>query len=146
MRNKSWINIDQHNYTLDILSNTCLLLCKPAFTLMARDAGLNTTNGTPLSDPSKCQRLVGQLIYFLNICPGISYYVQQLSQHMSKPIDVHYNVAICVLCYVKSSPAQGLFFPNTFWLQFKAFFTLIGQLVWKHEIRLQDFAFTWVII
>lgn len=47
--------------------------------------------------------------------------VQQLSQHMSNPTNLHHQAAIRVLHYLKNSPAQGLFFPSTSTLHLKAF-------------------------
>lgn len=88
---------------------------------MTRDTRLTSIDGQPLTDPTKYRILVGQLIYLLNTRSNISYYVQQLSQHMSKPTDMHYNAAIRVLRYRKSSPAQGLFFPSNSCFQLKAF-------------------------
>lgn len=121
-RRKTGIHINQRKYTLDILTKAGLLGCKPASTSMNRAIRLTITDGQPLSDPTKHRRLVGQLIYLLNTRPNISYSVQELSLHMSKPTDMHYNAAIRVLRYLKSSPAQGLFFPTNSCLQLKAFF------------------------
>lgn len=74
-RSNSGFNICQRKYTVDLLSTTGLLGCKPAITPMARDTRLKTIDGIPLQDPTKYRRLVGQLIYLLNTRPDISYYV-----------------------------------------------------------------------
>lgn len=120
-RNKSGIHLNQRKHTLHILSNTCLLGCKPALKPMSCDTRLTNTNDTHMSDPTKYHRLVGHLIYLLNIRLDISYFVQQLIQHMSNPIDVHYDTVRRVLSYLKSSPVCGLFFPSTSIIQLKAF-------------------------
>lgn len=112
-RKNNGININQRKYTLDILSTTGLLACKPSSTPMARDTRLSTNKGNPMTDPTKFIRLVGQLIYLLNTRPDIEYVFQQLSQHTHSPTDIHYETALCVLRYLKAAPAQGLFFPST---------------------------------
>ncbi|XP_058776784.1 receptor-like serine/threonine-protein kinase SD1-7 [Vicia villosa] len=65
-RNSTGIHINQRKYTLDLLSTAGLLACKPAKTPMARDTRLSAHNGTTMSDPTKCRRLVGQLIYIFS--------------------------------------------------------------------------------
>ncbi|CAI8594227.1 unnamed protein product, partial [Vicia faba] len=87
-RSSSSINICQRKYSLDLLSTARLLGCKPASTPMTRDTKLKSNEGTPLQNPTTFRRLVGQLIYLLNTRPGISYSVQQLSQHMSHPTNI----------------------------------------------------------
>lgn len=79
------INIWQRKYVLDILSNMCLLGCKPVTTPMSRDTNLLSNEGSLQQDPTSYRRIVGQLIYLLNIRPYISYDVQQLIQRMSNP-------------------------------------------------------------
>lgn len=88
--NKSGIHLNQQKYTLDLLSKTGLLGCKPTSTPTAYDTRLNSTDGILMDDPSKYQKLIGQLIHILNTRPDISYFVQKFSQHMSKPTDLHY--------------------------------------------------------
>lgn len=86
---------------------------------MTRDTRLSINAGTSLEDPTTYYKLVGQLIYLLN--PYLSYPVQQLSQHMSNPTNLHHQAVIRVLRYLKNSPAQGLFFPSISTLHLKAF-------------------------
>lgn len=119
-RNNSRMNICQHKFTLDLLSTAGLLGCKPTTTPMSRDTRLGTTEGTPLQDPTVYRRLVGQLIYMLNMILDISYSVQQLSQHKSQPPT--FTTILPLEClYLKNFPGQGLFFPRHPSLQLKAF-------------------------
>lgn len=106
---------------LDLLSQICLLGCKPTITLMSRDTRLKLNEGTPISDLTSYKKLVGQLIYLLNTRPNIAYDVQQLSQYMSHPTNLHQADAFRILRYLKNSLAQGLFFPSSSPLQLKAF-------------------------
>ena len=79
--------------------------------------------GTPLSAESSFSywRLVGRLIYLTNSRPNITYAVQQLSQYMSSPTNVHLQAAYRVLRYLKGTPGSGLFFPATGTPQLRAF-------------------------
>lgn len=106
---------------MDLLTTTGMLGCKPSSTPMARDTRLLSTDGKALEDPTQYRRLVGQLIYLLNTRPDISYVVQQLSQHMNQPTDIHYSAAMCILRYLKASPTQGIMFTTKLTLQLKAF-------------------------
>lgn len=82
---------------------------------------MHSTDGTTLQDPTQYRRLVGHLIYLLNKRPLLSYVVQQLSQHMTQPTDIHYSAAMRVLRYLKGSPAQGIMFPTKSNHQLNAF-------------------------
>lgn len=68
--------------------------------------------GNPLSDPSSYRRLVGRLLYLTSAWPDLSFAVQQLSQFLDKPTSVHQQAANHVLRYIKSCPANGIFFPT----------------------------------
>ncbi|XP_058750279.1 uncharacterized mitochondrial protein AtMg00810-like [Vicia villosa] len=120
-RNSKGININQRKYTLDLLSTIGLLACKPSKTPMARDTRLAADKGTPMTEVTKFRKLIGQLIYLFSTRPDIAYVVQQLSQHIESPTNIHYEAALRVLRYLKVAPAQGLFFPNNHPLQIKAF-------------------------
>jgi hypothetical protein len=77
-------------------------------------------SGTLLSDAAPCRTLIGKLIYLTNTIPDISYSIQQLSQHMSSPTDLHHEAAIRVLRYLKSSPPHGILLPESSSIQIKA--------------------------
>jgi len=120
-RSQSGIHVCQRKYALDVLVDTGLLASKPAATPMQRGTKLSQKLGTPLADPVSYRRLIGKLIYLTNTRPDISYSVQQLSQLMNTPTNLHYESSIRVLRYIKSSPALGLFFPSNSHLQLKGF-------------------------
>ena len=87
----SGIHLCQRKYTLDILSDSGMLGCRPNVTPMDYSTKLQATAGTPLSTEasSSYRRLIGRLIYLTNTRPDITYAVQQLSQYMSNPTSVH---------------------------------------------------------
>ena len=122
-RSSNGIHLSQRKYTLDILSDSGMLGCRPNTTPMDYSTKLHTTAGTPLSDAesSSYRRLVGRLIYLTNTRPDIMYAVQQLSQYMSSPTNMHLQAAYRVLRYLKSTPGSGVFFSATSIPQLRAF-------------------------
>ncbi|KAL0304041.1 UNVERIFIED_CONTAM: Retrovirus-related Pol polyprotein from transposon RE2 [Sesamum radiatum] len=69
-------------------------------------------DGTILSDPGDCRRLVGCLLYLGFTRPDVSFAVQQLSQFLQRPRSFHWVAALHVLRYLKDSSSLGLFFPS----------------------------------
>lgn len=62
------------------------------------------------------------MLYLNFTRPDISYVVQQLSQFLHSPTEVHWKAAIHVLKYLKGCPSKGLFFgKNTFPIEIIAF-------------------------
>ncbi|XP_020206993.1 uncharacterized protein LOC109792022 [Cajanus cajan] len=74
---------------------------------------LSKDSGTPLDDISSYRRLIGRLLYLTTTRPDITYAVQQLSQFLDSPTDVHLQAANRILRYIKSCPGKGFFFPST---------------------------------
>ncbi|KAK7393209.1 hypothetical protein VNO78_21739 [Psophocarpus tetragonolobus] len=120
-RSHSGIHLCQRKYTLDLLFDTGMLACKPASTPINYTARLHSASGVPLHDPSPYRRLVGRLIYLTTTRPDIAFAVQQLSQYMSAPTDVHLKAAFRTLRYLKQAPGSGLFFSSTSSFQLNAF-------------------------
>ena len=55
---------------------------------------------------------MGRLLYLNFTRPDISHAVQQLSQFLHAPTDLHWKAAVHVLRYLKGTPSKGLFFPK----------------------------------
>lgn len=75
-----------------------------------KNVQLCNDKGKPLIDPEKYRKLVGRLLYLNFTRPDISYVVQQLSQFLHCPTEIHWKAAIYVLKYLKGCPSKGLFF------------------------------------
>lgn len=111
-RGPSGLFMCQRKYTLDILNECGMLACKPCSFPMEQNHRLALAEDSPYSDPSQYRRLVGRLIYLTITRPEITYSVHILSQFMQAPKQEHWNAAMRVLRYLKSSPGQGIILPK----------------------------------
>lgn len=78
-RSKAEIQIYQHKYALDILSETGLLAAKPSPLPIKPNLKLQKDEGEHLHDPVLYRKLVGKLLYLTNTRPDLSYSVNLLS-------------------------------------------------------------------
>ncbi|XP_019150234.1 PREDICTED: uncharacterized protein LOC109147052 [Ipomoea nil] len=65
--------------------------------------------------------MIGKLLYLTNTRPEISHAVQQLSQFVDKPTNIHLTAAHRVLRYLKGSPGKGLFYPTNTQIRLQGF-------------------------
>ena len=104
--------ISQRKYTLDILTDTGMLNCKPVNTPMDPNVKLVPSHGKPLRDPGRYRRLVGKLNYLTITRPDISFLVSVVCQFLQSPYDSHWDVAVRILYYVKGTSGQGVLYEN----------------------------------
>lgn len=112
-RNETGISVSQRKYTLDLLSETGLLGCRPVETPMDPNVKLEIKDGDPPVDKGRYQRLVGKLIYLSYTRPDIAFAVSCVSQFMHSPSELHLQAVYRILKYLKGTPGLGLFFRKT---------------------------------
>ena len=86
--------------------------CRPIDTPMDPNVKLLLGREEPLSNPERYRRLVGKLNYLIVTKPDISFPVSVVSQFMNFPCDSHWEIVVCILRYIKSTPDKGLLFED----------------------------------
>ncbi|GKV48080.1 hypothetical protein SLEP1_g54916 [Rubroshorea leprosula] len=102
------IVLSQRKYALDILTKAGMIGARPSAFPMEQHHHLNSESGEPIPDPSQYHRLVGRLLYLTITRPDICYSVGILTQFMQNPKKDHFEAAMRMLRYIKSSPGQGI--------------------------------------
>ncbi|CAM8914120.1 unnamed protein product [Rhodiola kirilowii] len=121
-RSNAGIFINQRKYAMDLLTEVGLLGCKPSTTPMDIKQKLALSIVEKLQDPTAYRKLVGKLVYLNVTRPDIAFYVHILSQFLANPTVEHYQAATRVLRFIKTAPAQGLFFPANASLTLEGFY------------------------
>ncbi|RVW33283.1 Retrovirus-related Pol polyprotein from transposon RE1 [Vitis vinifera] len=105
--------ISQLKYARDILTRAQLLDSKPVHTPMVVSQHL-TVAGSPFSNPTLYQSLVGALQYLTITRPDIAHAVNSVSQFLHAPTIDHFLAVKRILRYVKGTLHFGLTFrPST---------------------------------
>ena len=100
-RSKADIFVSRRKYTIDLLTKTDMLGCRPADTPIEFNCKLGNSNDLVLVDIEQYQRLVGKLIYLSHTCPDISFAVSVVTQFMQAPYEKHMEVNR-ILRYLKT--------------------------------------------
>jgi len=111
-RSNHGIFLCQRKYTIDLLSETGLLGCKPVDTPIEQNHMLFQCSNSTSIDRGRYQMLVGKLIYLSHTRPDITYAVNVVSQFMHDPRKRHMDVVERILRYLKSTPGKGILFSN----------------------------------
>lgn len=90
---------------------------------------LSKIDGDLHEDGTSYRRLIGRLLYLTHTRHNITYLVHYLSQFLDAPRVLHLHTPIQILNYVKMSPGQGIFFPNSFSIHLKGLLTQIGLVI-----------------
>ncbi|KAA0036818.1 Cysteine-rich RLK (RECEPTOR-like protein kinase) 8 [Cucumis melo var. makuwa] len=88
-RSKEGISVSQRKYTLDLLTETGMLGCRPADTPIEFNCKLGNSDDQVPVDKEQYQRLVGKLIYLSHTLSDISFAVSVVSQFMQAPYEKH---------------------------------------------------------
>lgn len=81
---------------------------KPILTPLATTPLLSLHSGSPLSNATEYQAIVGSLQYLSFTRPDLSFAVNKLSQFMHQPTNDHWIAVKRVLCYLCGTDDQGL--------------------------------------
>ena len=100
-QSNSGVVISQTKFTLDILTDTGMLDCKPVDTPMDPNVKLVPSQGELLRDPGRYRRFVGKLNYLTITQPNISFPVSVVSQFLQSPCDSHWDAVVHILRYIK---------------------------------------------
>ncbi|OMO98301.1 Reverse transcriptase, RNA-dependent DNA polymerase [Corchorus capsularis] len=118
---KQGIYLSQRKYTLELLSETGLAGARPLYVPMEQNIKLYAHEGELVKDPSPYRRLIGKLIYLSITIPDIMYFVHVLSQFMNQPRHPHFDAALRLVRYLKSSPGQGILLSSLSDFKLRAF-------------------------
>ena len=102
-RSSKGIFVSQRKYVLNLLQETSMLGCKPAYTPIYLNHNLITIVESYVIDKGRYQRLVGKLIYLSHTRPDIEFAVSVVSQFIYSPCEVHMEVVMKILRYLKRS-------------------------------------------
>ncbi|KAL2249557.1 UNVERIFIED_CONTAM: Retrovirus-related Pol polyprotein from transposon RE2 [Sesamum indicum] len=111
----------QNKYTADIIQDMGLTHATSKNTPLPTGIKLSSNDSEPLPEPSRYRRLIGRLLYLNFTRPDITYGVQQLSQFLHKPCQIHWDAAVHLVKYLKGAPATGIFFSSNNTLNLTAF-------------------------
>ncbi|XP_070036415.1 uncharacterized mitochondrial protein AtMg00810-like [Nicotiana tomentosiformis] len=122
-RSRSEIVMSQRKYAMELISEMGLAGAKPAGTPLETNLKLTSVEydiivGSPecedtlFDDIGAYQRLVGMLLYLTMTRVDITFVVQVLSQFMHKLKQSHWEAALRVVKYVKTSPCLGILMPS----------------------------------
>ncbi|KAL0303102.1 UNVERIFIED_CONTAM: Retrovirus-related Pol polyprotein from transposon RE1 [Sesamum radiatum] len=106
-RNSEGCYLAQTKYVLDIIKDTGFMDAKAVSTPFPQGLKLSNDCGALLQNPDQCRRLVGCLLYLSFTHPDISHCVQQLSQFLNHPCQLHLSAAMHVVRYLKGCPSKG---------------------------------------
>ena len=106
-RSKEGIFVNQRDYVLDLLDETCMLGCKPTETPIEPNVKLQPTKAKNVKEWDHYQRLVGRLIYLSHTRPDIAFSVSMVSQFMHVPGPEHFEAVYRILRYLRGHQVEA---------------------------------------
>ncbi|KAL2228698.1 UNVERIFIED_CONTAM: Retrovirus-related Pol polyprotein from transposon RE1, partial [Sesamum indicum] len=105
---KTGIVISQTKYIKDIIDDVGLSEVKATSTPLPMGIKLSSSQEEQLENPESFRRLLGRLLYLGFTRPDICHGTQQLSQYMQFPCKAHWNAALHLVRYLKTTMNRGL--------------------------------------
>ena len=121
LRDENGIIISQRKYILDLLAEFDISHLHSVSSPMDPSCKLTADSGKLMSDPTIYRHLIGKLNYLTHTRPDLCYAILSLNQFMQQPSEKYFTVALRVLCYLKGSPNQGIFFTASHFFTISAF-------------------------
>ncbi|XP_057723960.1 uncharacterized mitochondrial protein AtMg00810-like [Arachis stenosperma] len=112
-RGSKGITMNQRKHVINLLEEFGMIDCKLTSTPMDYSAKLAKDGAPTYSDVPHYKRLLGRLVYLTTTRPDITFAIEKLRHCLDCPTQAHYTTNLCVLKYLKQSPATGLFFATS---------------------------------
>lgn len=112
LRSKQGIFMCQNKYVLDLLTENCMIDCKPVNTLMIVNQKLYMEEKAEPAEKERYQRMVGKLIYLSHTRPDIAYVVGVVSQFIQQPQKAHMEAVLRIIRYLKGTAGHGVLFQS----------------------------------
>lgn len=87
--------------------------CKVVAVPLQQNIKLQNEDGSKEADVTLYKQAIGSLIYLTTIVLDLAYIVSVLSQYMSKPLEIHWNVAKCILRYLQGTVDYGIIYTDS---------------------------------
>lgn len=110
--------INQHKYTLDLISQALLQHTTPLDTPLEFNVKCKKDDSTTLFDPTIYRKHVGSLVYLTINRPDISHAINIVNHFMVQPTQIHLSSVKRIIRY---HTGRGIFSPHTSNLKLKAY-------------------------
>jgi hypothetical protein len=100
-------HLRQTKYITELLHKSSMIGAKAYYALCISGSKLSALSSKPLPDPSVYRQVVGALQYCILTRPNITYFVNQLCQHLYSPTTLRWTATKQVLRYLKGTPNHG---------------------------------------
>lgn len=134
---KKGISISQQKYITDLLQETDKTTCKPASTPIDPSVKLGNTEENIPVDKRMYQRLVRKLICLSHTRPNVAFALSLVSQFMHQPKEIHLQVALRIVLYLKETPDRGILFERNGSVSLEAYNDVDYGHLWIED-QLQD--------
>ncbi|XP_057981233.1 uncharacterized mitochondrial protein AtMg00810-like [Malania oleifera] len=113
--------LSQSKYVADVIQKTRLTDTRTIETPLELNVHYTSSNGVPLADPTLYSIIVGNLVYLSITRPDIIYVVHIVSQFISSPNTIYWDVILRILHYIKGTLYWSILLPSTSTLELRAY-------------------------